>query len=158
MALNGAALTLLGGRRGPTVPAYKYYRIRCLSFSANYWWRVREFELYPESGLAGTKLIGTASASSQKSTSEIPARAVDGNLETYWGARTSRAANVDQWFQITLPKAAIVLSARFSVYSGPGHHANLIAWEGSEDGINWIVLDEQPGTSTNRAWVNFERR
>ncbi|MCF1502900.1 hypothetical protein L0F51_03855 [Afifella sp. H1R] len=142
-------------RRGPLAPAYLHYRIRCLGFSAPYWWRVREFEIYPETGLGGTKLTGTASASTARS-GEQASRAVDNSAATYWGATTTGGANVGQWLRITLPEAAIAMSARFQVYAG--HDANLVAWEGSDDAVDWTVLDEQPGTSTDQAWVNFERQ
>lgn len=108
--------------------------------------------LFPTPSFVGKtyyRPIGTASGSSQSSSTYSFSKAFDGLTSSYW--RTNFTTN--QWIQILLSEPVFIGGFRW--YVGSGNRPKDFNIQGSNDGISWTVL--HIGVSPNiTGWHEFK--
>jgi hypothetical protein len=101
---------------------------------------------------ADTSPLCSISSSSSYGSTEGPWRAADGTLTTHWSAGASLT---HAWWRCCFPTAKTAVSYAITARN-PYGDSGPKDWtlRGSNDGVNWTVLDTQVGVT----WSNSQRR
>lgn len=132
----------LGADRTPTGSAFTSYRLNITANNGASFTTVGELTLRSVAGGPQIATGGTASASSEIGANYVATQAFDGDQTLRWAGFAP-----PQWLRYQLAAVASVVEYVVQVVS-PSEGPRDWTFEGSQDGVNWAVLD----TRTGEAW------
>jgi hypothetical protein len=111
----------------------RYIRIVQTGTAAN-WWSIHELNVYGVAPSVLPKAGWIVSASIDQS-GEVPARAVDGNINTRWSTGVAQAAG--QWFQVDMRTSETFSQISLDAGSSTGDYPRGYQVFASDDPANW---------------------